>query len=147
VRSESRRSIPRPVRRAVFERDGERCTFVDAEGRRCNARAYLELDHIRAKAVGGADDATNLRVRCRGHNRLEAEKMFGREHIAQKIHLRQRKNQTRHLPAFDAAAYGLKRMGIREPDVKRALATVRASLEPSKASIEAIVREALSILT
>src|SRR5207237_2524299 len=34
--------IPQSVGREVFERDGERCTFVDGSGRRCESRTWLE---------------------------------------------------------------------------------------------------------
>ena len=57
--------IPRAVRREVFERDGERCTFTDDRGNRCPARADLEIDHIVPRARGGTNDAENLRVVCR----------------------------------------------------------------------------------
>jgi hypothetical protein len=88
-RPPSRRStrpgyVPRAVRRAVFERDGERCTFVDASGRRCESRTLLELDHGVPRARGGPDDARNLSVKCRAHNRLAAEEHFGREHVERK---------------------------------------------------------------
>src|SRR6185312_4354654 len=36
--------ISRTTRRAVFERDGERCTFTSADGQRCHATTWLELD-------------------------------------------------------------------------------------------------------
>jgi hypothetical protein len=68
----------------VFARDGEQCGFVDEAGRRCPSKAFLELDHRHARALGGADDAANLRVRCRRHNGLHAERVFGRQHIASK---------------------------------------------------------------
>jgi hypothetical protein len=42
----SSRSIPAEVRRHVFERDGGRCTYVDARGRRCGARELLEFHHL-----------------------------------------------------------------------------------------------------
>lgn len=84
-----RGTIPRAVRRAVFERDGERCTFVGVDGRRCSARTFLELDHVQPHALGGANTVGNLRVLCRAHNRLFAERTFGREHVEN--HLRQRK--------------------------------------------------------
>jgi hypothetical protein len=77
--------VPRAVRRAVFERDGERCTFVDENGRRCESRTWLELDHRFPRALGGADDASNLSVRCRAHNQLSAECMFGRKHIERRV--------------------------------------------------------------
>src|SRR5262249_21357793 len=76
--------ISRPVRREVFDRDGEQCTFVDELGRRCPARAFLELDHRSPRALGGADDAANVRVRCRAHNGLAAERAFGRAHVEKK---------------------------------------------------------------
>jgi 5-methylcytosine-specific restriction endonuclease McrA len=69
------------ARREVFERDGLRCTFLSEDGRRCGARAFLELDHVDAKANGGSNEAKNLRVLCRAHNQLAAEQTFGREHI------------------------------------------------------------------
>jgi 5-methylcytosine-specific restriction endonuclease McrA len=82
-RTSTRRGyVSRAVRREVFERDGESCTFVDGRGRRCEARTLLELDHIVPRAEGGPDDASNLTVRCRSHNRLSAEQHFGREHMA-----------------------------------------------------------------
>ncbi len=96
--------VARSVRREVFERDGERCTFVDKEANRCAARTLLELDHIEAKARGGGDDASNLRVRCRAHNQWHAEQVFGREHVAQRIDLRQRRQRKSKTPAVDATA-------------------------------------------
>ncbi len=71
------RRIPRAVRRAVFERDGGRCTFTGANGRRCESRWRLELDHIQPVAKGGESTAANLRLRCRTHNRHAAERAFG----------------------------------------------------------------------
>jgi 5-methylcytosine-specific restriction endonuclease McrA len=85
LRPSTRRGyVPRAVRREVFERDGERCTFVDPSGRRCESRTWLELDHRVPRALRGADDVSNLSVRCRAHNRLSAEEQFGREHMDRK---------------------------------------------------------------
>jgi hypothetical protein len=41
------RHIPAAVRRAVHQRDGGRCTYQDARGRRCTARDRLEFHHHR----------------------------------------------------------------------------------------------------
>jgi hypothetical protein len=71
------RRIPAAVKRVVRERDGRRCTFVAANGRRCEARSYLEFDHILPVARGGATTAENLRLLCRAHNQYEAELRFG----------------------------------------------------------------------
>jgi len=72
------RAIARPVRRAVFERDGARCTFKSADGHVCGASAFLEIDHGDPWSLGGASGAANLRVYCRAHNQLTAEEFFGR---------------------------------------------------------------------
>ncbi len=80
-----RRRVPAAVRRAVFERDGGQCTFVDEQGRRCGQRHFLEFDHIDAHALGGTETVTNLRLRCRMHNALEAERLFGRGRVKKAI--------------------------------------------------------------
>ncbi len=86
--------VTRAVRRKVFERDGEQCTFVDTNGHRCSSHKLLELDHIVPRAKGGTDDEDNLRVRCRAHNGLHAEEVFGKSYVRERIHLRQRKCDT-----------------------------------------------------
>ncbi len=77
-----REPIPAEVRRAVWERDGGRCTYLSPEGRRCECRWQLELDHVRPDALGGPPTVENLRLRCRVHNFLHAEETFGRAHMA-----------------------------------------------------------------
>ncbi len=69
------------TKREVALRDGLRCAFVDARGRRCSARGFLELDHEQAKARGGSSGAENVRVLCRAHNQGEAERVFGRRYM------------------------------------------------------------------
>lgn len=72
------RTIPAHVRRAVFERDGGRCAFVDGEGQRCGSGWQVEFHHCVPYARGGLHDAENLELRCRAHNRYEAEREYGR---------------------------------------------------------------------
>jgi hypothetical protein len=128
------------ARREVFARDGEQCTYVDAEGRRCSSRAFLELDHIESRALGGPDDAENLRVACRSHNQLHAEEVFGRKCVERGIHFRQRKL---HL---EAAVRGLVRLGFRDHEARRAVDVVsrRHSEVPA---LEHVLRESLALLT
>ena len=52
--SPSSRYIPAAVRRAVAERDGNQCTFVDAEGRRCKELQSLQFHHRDPYARGVA---------------------------------------------------------------------------------------------
>jgi 5-methylcytosine-specific restriction endonuclease McrA len=74
--------VPAAVRRAVWERDGGRCTFTSPDGHRCGSRRRLELDHVQADWLGGPPAIDNLRLRCRVHNALHAEETFGQGHMA-----------------------------------------------------------------
>jgi len=73
----SGRHVPAEIKRAVYERDGGRCTFVGDNRKRCNARDRLEFDHVQPVARGGRSTAENLRLRCRAHNQFEAERVYG----------------------------------------------------------------------
>jgi 5-methylcytosine-specific restriction endonuclease McrA len=77
-----REPVPAEVRRAVWERDGGRCTYVSPDGRRCESRWQLEYDHIKPAALGGPSTVANGRLRCKSHNGLHAEEAFGRAHMA-----------------------------------------------------------------
>jgi 5-methylcytosine-specific restriction endonuclease McrA len=74
----SKRYVRAAVRDHVFARDGFRCTYVAADGRRCSATVALQVDHIRPIARGGASTTDNLRILCAQHNRLEGERLMGR---------------------------------------------------------------------
>jgi hypothetical protein len=79
-----KRCIPAHVRREVEKRDGGRCTFVSDDGHRCEATAFLELDHIEPVALGGTATVDGVRQLCRTHNQYEAERRFGREFMRDK---------------------------------------------------------------
>jgi 5-methylcytosine-specific restriction endonuclease McrA len=78
------RHIPAHVRRAVWKRDQGQCTFVSENGRRCDARHLVQLDHIEPIALGGESTVANLRLRCHAHNQLAAERTFGGEFMRHK---------------------------------------------------------------
>ena len=134
------------VRREVFERDGEQCTFVDELGRRCPARAFLELDHRTPRALGGTGDATNLSVKCRGHNLLAAELVFGREHI-EKRKVGRKKHMLQRGYDDAVAARALKGLGFKHTEVRRALLTLEELWAGSPPPLETILREAVGVLT
>jgi len=69
------RTIPAGVRRAVWERDGGRCTFVGASGR-CKERGFLEFHHRVPFAAGGEATVENVALLCRAHNAHEAWRDF-----------------------------------------------------------------------
>ena len=84
-----RAAVPRAVQRTVLERDGLRCTWRGADGTRCNARAWLERDHRTGHALGGDESPQNLRHLCKAHNRRAAEHVYGKNHVARLIHVKQ----------------------------------------------------------
>jgi hypothetical protein len=75
------RHIPAAVVREVYLRDQGRCSFVSESGRRCDSRAFLELDHCLPYALGGASTPENLRLRCRGHNPSGVTKRVNQRHV------------------------------------------------------------------
>jgi len=79
---ETARHIPAAVRDRVYARDNGRCTFVGPAGVRCDSTRGLQIDHIEPFARGGGNQASNLRLLCAKHNRLEAERSFGAPHIS-----------------------------------------------------------------
>jgi 5-methylcytosine-specific restriction endonuclease McrA len=92
------RFIPAHVKREVWRRDGGRCTFQSATGRRCACRRGLELDHVKPVSLGGGASTENLRLLCRTHNRLEAERRLGKEFM------RQRRGSRRTAPVRPSTA-------------------------------------------
>ena len=71
------RHIPAAVRRAVRERDGDRCRYVDEQGRRCSARDRLEFHHRHPFGMGGDHSPCNVLIVCSVHNRYLAERDYG----------------------------------------------------------------------
>jgi 5-methylcytosine-specific restriction endonuclease McrA len=160
------------VRRRVFERDGLKCSYVSPDGRRCDARAFLELDHVEPRAHGGADDDANLRVRCRAHNQFAAEQVFGRKHMDRRRHFVRTKCSRRRsddepsdgsasaaeahanagaakpLTAIERVESALKNMGFRNSEVRMALARVEHLHEDAEdIPFEQALREALLAVT
>jgi hypothetical protein len=79
------RAVLRAVLRAVYQRDAGQCTFVSADGKRCSERGFLEFHHHdQPFARGGEATVENLRLVCRAHNTLFAERDFGRTYMQSK---------------------------------------------------------------
>ena len=85
--SEESRHIPAAVKRSVVIRDGGRCAFVAPEGRRCDERRFLEFHHLQPYGAHGKPTVDNIALRCRAHNRYEAELFYGpiRRHAAGEV--------------------------------------------------------------
>ena len=71
--------VSRADRSATLRRSGHRCEFVSPDGKRCEARLHLQVDHIIPVAKGGPNDLGNYQTLCPSHNRLRALDDFGRE--------------------------------------------------------------------
>jgi 5-methylcytosine-specific restriction endonuclease McrA len=82
------RYIPRAVLREVHERDREQCTFVSSDGKRCRERGFLQLHHSHPYAKGGQATADNLRLVCRAHNLLFADRDYGVAFMRSKLQAR-----------------------------------------------------------
>jgi len=79
--SDNQRYIPAEIKRQVCERDGNRCAFVSASGKRCESRMRLEFDHRLPIADGGETCVQNVRLLCRAHNLFEAERVMGEQRV------------------------------------------------------------------
>ena len=76
------RYIPVHIRRAVVERDGARCTFVDESGVRCIETGGLEFHHKEPFSKTREHTPDGICLLCRPHNQYMAKKDFGPELIA-----------------------------------------------------------------
>lgn len=135
--SAGKRYVPAAVRRAVWERDEGRCTFVGEGGHRCESRRFLEFDHIEPVARGGKATVGTMRLRCRAHNQHEAERLFGAGFMNRK---REEAKQVRDEARTRDIESCLRRLGFRAEEVRRAAARASA-LEG--ATLEDSIREAL----
>jgi hypothetical protein len=75
--SPTSRHVPAAVRRAVHDRDGGRCAYVDRLGRRCPAREHLEFHHRHPYGHGGDHSPENLSLMCHTHNSYLAGVDYG----------------------------------------------------------------------
>lgn len=80
------RYIPKHTSFKVKERDRHQCTFIAPDGHRCSETHALQIDHIVPYALGGTNCESNLRLLCPAHNRLCAERVFGKEKIESYLH-------------------------------------------------------------
>jgi len=109
--SRAKRYVPNQERRRAVARDGLRCSFVSADGRRCEETGFLELDHVVPVALGG-EASDGVRVLCRSHNQLEAERILGRATV----------EAGKAAKAMDGdLVAGLRRMGVTATDAREAV--------------------------
>jgi hypothetical protein len=147
------RHVPREIARQVFERDGFQCAFVDAQGRRCQERRFLTIEHRQPFARGGPTTVDNLCIFCRAHNAYTARREFGEEFIAEKQAARAAKAVAVSpppslTPAPDVVAKvttALCAMGFPKRAVLFVMAQLRQQTAPGE--FAPLIRAALALLT
>ena len=136
------RHVPAEVKRQVSERDGRQCTFVGETGRRCSEVAMLEFHHDKPFGRGGQTTVSNIRLLCRTHNGYQAERDYGKEHMAaaRASNLRAPSTVSRELAI--AAAGALHRMGFPRSVARMAVKRAAAHAHPIP-DIAEFVRQSL----
>ena len=132
---EGSRHVPVDVVRAVWERDGFRCTFVDERGHRCSEKRFITLEHKQPFARGGPPTVDNLALLCKAHNAHRAREVFGEAHIAKK----QAEDKT-----CSKVLSALTNLGFRSKHARQAIARVRN--EGVALDVEPLLRAALAVL-
>jgi hypothetical protein len=100
------RRIPAAVRRGVTARDGNRCRYVDRQGRRCTERHRLEFHHRHPYGLGGEHDPGNIVLACSSHNQYFAMHDDGRramERFRGSSRVSETETEFRRQPRFDRA--------------------------------------------
>jgi hypothetical protein len=135
------RCIPARVKRAVWERDQGRCTFVSAAGQRCPSRKLLEFDHVDPVARGGQATVEGVRLRCRSHNQYEAERTFGAGFMTEKREQARCAAAEARARAAAAAASAQAREAEARGRAAAAEARMRAAAEEQARDVTACLRE------
>ena len=90
------RNVASDVRGRVLATAGYQCEYRARDATRCTSRTGLQVEHTRPFAIHHSHDEQYLRAYCPAHNRLAAERVFGRAFIHRKIDAR-----IRHEPTHD----------------------------------------------
>jgi 5-methylcytosine-specific restriction endonuclease McrA len=151
------RHVPAQIRRAVWARDGGRCTFVSEAGRRCGARQRLEFDHAEPLARGGRATVANIRLRCRAHNQFAAELAYGADFMQRKREAAREPRRRRPISAAARAGAGPRRISPAADEIEMPLRNLGFSADEARrashycrdysdASLENRLRRALCYL-
>jgi hypothetical protein len=135
------RHIPVAIQRAVRERDGNQCAFVDAQGRRCEERRFLTVEHCEPFARGGETSVDNCCLHCAAHNLLRARQVYGDELIAKKIARQAPDVSAKH----DKIQSALVNMGFKSREAKKAVYALSEHASP-EADLTTLLRAALQFL-
>jgi hypothetical protein len=76
------RYIPAKLKRAIWQRDKGKCSYVEPEsGKRCASKHALQYEHVIPFGKNGQSTFENLKLLCPNHNRFAAIQAYGLEKI------------------------------------------------------------------
>lgn len=130
---QSTRRVPAAGRRTAYRASGGQCEYVSPQGKRCSARAFLEIDHVVPRARGGGHD--KLRVLCRFHNQRAAERELGTAHMEE---------ARRRAAAHRDVTTALAGLGFRPGLARQAAEGAVADLGPA-AELDVLIKSALRL--
>jgi hypothetical protein len=141
--------VPPATRRFVVQRHGGRCA-VPA----CKNALFLDVHHVTPRSEGGDHDPDKLILLCAAHHRAQHRGELVIEGRASTCFRFQHADGSRYGGAVDprtAAVFaeafqGLRGLGFREIEVRRALERIRAVHDRRETSTESVLREALRLL-
>jgi hypothetical protein len=114
------RHIPAAVRRAVRDRDGNRCRYVDEQGRRCSARDRLEFHHRHPFGMGGDHSPGNISLCARVTTATWPSTITATPRSAGTGHWRRKLLPDRLVPQEDTTvSSGAVRSGVAEASARR----------------------------
>ncbi len=77
-------AIRKSERLKALDRAGNQCKFRDPlTARCCEARHGLQMNHVHARSLGGANTLDNFQALCASHNRLKAVRDLGAGKLAE----------------------------------------------------------------
>ena len=79
------RHVPAALRDETYVRAEGQCKFVGVDGKRCEAKRGLEIEHRQPFARGGETSTSNCDLFCHAHNQLSAREAFGDAGIDRRI--------------------------------------------------------------
>ena len=79
------RYLSSEVQARVHASAGYQCEFRGPDGTRCRSRTGLEIEHEKPFALYRTHDERYLKLYCRAHNRLSAERVYGVDFMKNKI--------------------------------------------------------------
>jgi 5-methylcytosine-specific restriction endonuclease McrA len=142
-------TIPPAIRRLVLRRDHGRCVVPG-----CRHATHVDLHHLDTRAEGGQHDPDNLITLCGAHHRaLHRGSLIIEGRVSSGITFRHADGSEYGAAVSPVGAdvgtkafQGLRRLGFREGDVRKALGQA-AQVVSTRASVEALMRHCLLLLT